>query len=325
MTKVIELNPQDPEATEAELNVKDIENATVVDSGNVATETFLSSVPVTQVGPIGPEPVAGSEDTAPATGFQVQLDNFEGPFDLLLQLITKKKLDVTEVSLAQVTDEFISYARALGETSDLDETTEFLVVAATLLDLKTARLLPRGDVDNEEDLELLEIKDLLFARLLQYRAYKQVAELFAQWQREARRRYPRAVSLEAQFADLLPPVALGKSLIGFSELAAVVFRPKPPETVQTDHIHQATVSVPEQAERILNTLKLAGIDHFLSFQLLTRDCTASMEVIGRFLALLELYKARAVEAVQEEPLGELKVAWTGMDVDPAVVAVNKWK
>lgn len=264
-------------------------------------------------------------ETPRAGGFQVLLDNFEGPFDLLLQLISRKKLDVTEVALSQVTDEFIAYTRSLGETSDLDEVTEFLVVAATLLDLKTARLLPRGEVDSEDDLELLEVRDLLFARLLQYRAYKQVAEMFGQWQRDARRRHPRAVSLEPQFADLLPPVSLGRDLAGFSELAAVVFRPRPPETVSTDHIHQVAVSVPEQAGRLLDTLKLAGPDHFLSFRLLTRDCTASMEVIGRFLALLELYKARAVETVQEEALGELKVAWTGVEVDPTVVAAQEWE
>lgn len=266
---------------------------------------------------VGPEPGAA--------GFQVSLANFEGPFDLLLQLITAKKLDVTEVALSEVTDEFIAYTRALGETSDLDEVTEFLVVAATLLDLKTARLLPRGQVDDDEDLELLEVRDLLFARLLQYRAYKQVAEMFSQWQRDARRRYPRAVSLEPQFADLLPPVSLGHSAESFAELAAVVFRPKPPKAVSVDHIHQVAVSVPEQAGRILDTLRLAGVDQFLSFQRLTRDCGASMEVIGRFLALLELYKVHAVEADQDEPLGQLRVAWTGIDVDPAVVASTNWE
>lgn len=261
----------------------------------------------------------------PDAGFHVRLSNFEGPFDLLLQLITRKKLDVTEVALSEVTDEFIAYTRTLGHGGDLDEVTEFLVVAATLLDLKTARLLPRGQMTDDEDLELLEVRDLLFARLLQYRAYKQVAELFARWQREAPRRYPRAVALESQFATLLPPVVLGHTAESFGELAAVVFRPRPPKTVSTDHIHQVAVSVPEQAGRILDTLRLAGVDQFLSFQRLTHDCTASMEVIGRFLALLELYKARAVETEQTEPLGDLRVAWTGVEVDPAVVAAHNWE
>lgn len=261
---------------------------------------------------------------APEAGFRVALNNFEGPFDLLLQLIGARKLDVTEIALAEVTDEFIAYTRALGETADLDETTEFLVVAATLLDLKAARLLPRGDVDDVEDLALLETRDLLFARLLQYRAYKQVADMFAQWQRKALRRYPRAVGPEERFADLLPPVVLGHTPATFAELAVGVFRPRPPERVGTSHLHQSAVSVPEQAGRILDTLRLMGPGRWLTFPALVRDCTVSMEVIGRFLALLELYKVQAVETRQEGPLEELAVSWTGLDVDPAVVAATEW-
>ncbi|QTH60830.1 segregation/condensation protein A [Corynebacterium hindlerae] len=267
----------------------------------------------------------GVSEQPEITGFQVALKNFEGPFDLLLQLISAKKLDVTEVALSQVTDEFIAYTRALGETADLDEVTEFLLVASTLLDLKAARLIPRGEVEDAEDLALLETRDLLFARLLQYKAYKQVADMFAQWQRRAQRRYPRSVAVEEQFATLLPPVTIGKSLAEFAEVAAGVFRPKAPELVGTAHIHQVAVSVPEQAGRVLDILRLAGKDTWLSFATLTRDCTISMEKIGRFLALLELYKARAIGVSQEESLGELRVAWTGIDVDPAVVAAANWE
>lgn len=262
--------------------------------------------------------------STPEAGFRVALNNFEGPFDLLLQLIGSRKLDVTEIALAEVTDDFIAYTRALGETADLDETTEFLVVAATLLDLKAARLLPRGDVDDVEDLALLETRDLLFARLLQYRAYKQVADMFARWQRKALRRYPRAVGPEERFSGLLPPVELGHTPATFAELAAGVFRPRPPEQVGTSHLHQVPVSVPEQAGRILDTLRLMGPGHWLTFPVLVRDCTVSMEVVGRFLALLELDKAQAVETRQEEPLGELEVSWTGLDVDAAVVAATDW-
>lgn len=257
-------------------------------------------------------------------GFHVALNNFEGPFDLLLQLIGSRKLDVTEIALAEVTDDFIAYTRTLGGTADLDEITEFLVVAATLLDLKAARLLPRGDVQDLEDLALLETRDLLFARLLQYRAYKQVADLFARWQKKAQRRYPRAVGPEEQFADLLPPVVLGQTPARFAEMAAGVFRPRPPEQVGISHLHQVSVSVPEQAGRILDTLRLMGEGHWLTFPALIRDCTVSMEVVGRFLALLELYKAQAVETRQEEALGELSVSWTGLEVDPAVVAASNW-
>lgn len=255
--------------------------------------------------------------------FRVALDNFEGPFDLLLQLIHSKKLNVTEVALAEVTDEFIAYTRELGARAELEETTEFLVVAATLLDLKAARLVPRGEVDDEADIELLSARDLLFARLLQYRAYKKVADLLAQWQRAAQRRYPRAVAMEERFARLLPPVTL-PDRERFAEFAAGVFRPRPPEEVGTDHLHHVAVSVPEQAGRLMDMLRIAGAQRWLSFAVLTGDCGVSMQVVGRFLALLELYKARAVEVNQPDPLGEMSVSWTGLEVDPAVVAAANW-
>ncbi|AKK05872.1 condensin subunit ScpA [Corynebacterium mustelae] len=272
---------------------------------------------------------SGEQENASAqpeiTGFRIVLNNFEGPFDLLLQLISAKKMDITDVALAQVTDDFVAYTKALGESADLDEVTEFLVVAATLLDLKAARLVPRGEVDSEEDLALLETRDLLFARLLQYKAYKQVADLFARWQTQAQARYPRAVGMEDQFANLLPPVTLGHSPASFAQVAAGVFRPKPPEVVGVDHIHTVAVSVPEQAGKILDLLRLMGPHTWLNFNALTRDCTASMQVVGRFLALLELYKAQAIGIEQEESLGELRVKWTGLDVDPAVVAASNWQ
>lgn len=259
------------------------------------------------------------------TGFTLVLNNFEGPYDLLLNLISSHKLDVTEVALAEVTDEFIAYVKQLGETAELDEITEFLVTAATLLNLKAQRLLPRNGDDDEDDLELLSSRDLLFARLLQYKAYQQVADQFERWQANARRRYPRAVGMEDAFAEILPAVDLGHTPGSFAELAASVFRPKPPEEVRVDHLHIQQVSVPEQAGRLLDTLKLAGPEHWLTFTALTRDCTRSMEVVGRFLAVLELYKAHAIDAQQEEALGQLDIAWTGKDVDPAVVAASNWE
>lgn len=258
------------------------------------------------------------------TGFRVALANFDGPFDLLLQLIHSRKMDITEVALAQVTDEFIAYTKGLSKSAeDLDEVTEFLVVASTLLDLKAARLVPRGEVEDEEDLALLESRDLLFARLLQYRAYKQVAEMFADWQRNAARRHPIGLSLEDHQANLLPPVVLGHTAESFAELAAAVFRPRP-SGVDTGHVHQVAVSVPEQAGHILNTLKVAGENRWVSFGTLIADCELNMTIVGRFLALLELYKARAIGIEQEIPLEDMSVAWTGLDVDPAVVAAANW-
>ena len=273
----------------------------------------------------GAAPSAPVGEQLPLPGFQLALGNFEGPFDLLLQLIGAKKLDVTEIALSEVTDEFIAYTRDLGATADLDEITEFLVIAATLLDLKTARLLPRGEVDDEEDLALLESRDILFAKLLQYQAYKKAAEQFAQWQANARRRYPRAVSLEPAFAALLPPVSIGLGVDEFAELAASVFRPRPPDEVGTSHIHQVAVSVPEQAGKILDALALVGQDAWVTFTQLTADCSRNMEVVGRFLALLELFKARAVMLRQEDSLGILDIAWTGIEVDPSVVAAANWE
>ncbi|WKD61122.1 Segregation and condensation protein A [Corynebacterium ciconiae DSM 44920] len=259
------------------------------------------------------------------TGFQLSLHNFTGPFDLLLHLINRRTLDITEIALAEVTDEFISYTKQLGEVHDrLDETTEFVLIASTLLSLKAARLLPHSSEEEIDDAEILEMRDLLFARLLQYRAYKKVADLFAEWQRSAQRRYPRAVALEQHYAELLPPVHLGLDAEGFAQVAAGVFRPRPPEEVSTSHLHFQPVSVPEQAGKLLGLLKFMGVSQWASFTTLTADCGVSMEIVGRFLALLELYKAQALQVEQKEALGELRVAWTGKDVDPAVVAAANW-
>lgn len=255
-------------------------------------------------------PEMGSEN-ATEKGFRVRLSNFEGPFDLLLQLIFAHRLDVTEVALHQVTDDFIAYTRQIGPQLELDETTTFLVIAATLLDLKAARLLPAGEVEDTEDLALLEVRDLLFARLLQYRAFKHVAEMFAELEAAALRSYPRSVALEEQFADLLPEVMIGVDAQSFAEIAAAVFTPRPVPTVGTDHLHAARVSVPEQAERLLEALERRGVGNWASFSELVADCSEPILIVGRFLALLELYRARAVAFEQSEPLGVLQISWTG--------------
>ncbi|WP_408632515.1 segregation/condensation protein A [Mycobacterium novum] len=254
---------------------------------------------------------AQTDTETAATGFRVRLTNFEGPFDLLLQLIFAHRLDVTEVALHQVTDDFIAYTREVGAQLELEETTAFLVIAATLLDLKAARLLPAGQVDDEEDLALLEVRDLLFARLLQYRAFKHVAQMFAELEAAALRSYPRAVSLEDGFANLLPEVMLGVDAETFAQIAAAAFTPRPVPTVGTEHLHQVMVSVPEQAGVLLRLLEARGTGQWASFSELVADCQAPIEIVGRFLALLELYRARAVAFDQSEPLGVLQVSWTG--------------
>lgn len=256
-------------------------------------------------------------DDAPATEpagpprFTVRLYNFEGPFDLLLQLIGRHELDITEMALHRVTDDFIAHLKLLGESgagTDLDETTEFLVIAATLLDLKAARLLPDAEVEDAEDLALLEARDLLFARLLQYRAYKQVASLFVELEEGAARRFPRSVALEERFAVLLPEVLLGVDVAAFADLAASVFRPKPPPAgPATEHLHQHEVSVAEHAELLRARLAELGV---ATFAVLTSDCVAPIEVVARFLAVLDLYRGAEVELDQPESFGALTVRWT---------------
>jgi segregation and condensation protein A len=250
-------------------------------------------------------------EAPPQNGFQVRLTNFEGPFDLLLQLIFAHRLDVTEVALHRVTDDFIAYTREIGSQLELEETTAFLVVAATLLDLKAARLLPAGEVNDEEDLALLEVRDLLFARLLQYRAFKHVAEMFAELEAAALRSYPRAVSLEDRFTELLPEVMLGVDAERFAQIAAIAFTPRPVPTVAVEHLHDVMVSVPEQAGKLLAILEARGSGCWATFSELVADCQAPMEVVGRFLALLDLYRTRAVAFDQSEPLGVLQISWTG--------------
>ncbi|MGW7454661.1 segregation and condensation protein A [Streptomyces sp. NPDC054787] len=244
--------------------------------------------------------------------FTLRLENFEGPFDLLLQLISRHKLDVTEVSLSKVTDEFMAHIRAMGPDWDLDQTTEFLVVAATLLDLKAARLLPVAEVEDEGDLALLEARDLLFARLLQYRAYKQIAEIFERRAEAEGRRYPRTVGLEPHHADLLPEVVISIGAEGFARLAVKAMQPKAKPQVYVDHIHAPLVSVREQAGLVVRMLKARGE---ATFQELTEDADDTLTVVARFLALLELYREKAVVLDQETALDTLTVRWSGGDGD----------
>ncbi|MDT0353762.1 segregation and condensation protein A [Pseudonocardia charpentierae] len=249
-----------------------------------------------------------ADDSGAPPRFTVHLDNFTGPFDLLLQLIGKHQLDVTELALHRVTDDFIAHLTALGDDADLDETSEFLVIAATLLDLKAARLLPDAEANTEDgDDALLEARDLLFARLLQYRAYKQVAGLFVELEATALRRFPRSVALDEQFAGLLPEVLLGVDPARFADLAAAVLRPKPPPTVGVDHLHAPTVSVAEHVAILRE--RLAELSE-ATFAALTADCVSALEVIARFMAVLELFREATIQLDQPECFGELTVRWT---------------
>ncbi|WP_234438615.1 segregation and condensation protein A [Streptomyces sp. NRRL S-340] len=253
--------------------------------------------------------------------FKVRLANFEGPFDLLLQLISRHKLDVTEIALSKVTDEFMAHLRAMGPEGDLDRTTEFLVVAATLLDLKAARLLPAAEVEDEADLALLEARDLLFARLLQYRAYKQIADIFNGRLDEEARRHPRTVGLEPHHAELLPEVVISIGPEGFARLAVKAMQPKPKPQVYVDHIHAPLVSVQEQAGIVVARLRELGE---ASFRTLVEDTDDTLTVVARFLALLELYREKAVALDQETALGDLLVRWTGGDGDARTMVTDEF-
>lgn len=243
-------------------------------------------------------------------GFSVRVGDFEGPFDLLLSLISKHKLEVTELALHQVTDDFIAHIKDQGPTWNLDEASSFLLVAATLLDLKAARLLPSGEVEDEEDLALLEARDLLFARLLQYRAFKEVSALLASAMDGARLRVPRAVALEPRFAELLPDVIIALGPDQFAALAALALTPKEEPVVSVSHLHMPRVSVREQAALIVERLRR---QRTLTFRSLIADCDSTLLVVGRFLALLELYREAVVAFEQIAPLGDLTIRWTGSD------------
>jgi segregation and condensation protein A len=244
-------------------------------------------------------------------GFSVHLENFDGPFDLLLQLISRHRMDITDVAIATVTDEFITYIRELEKTEagwKLDHASEFVVVAATLLDLKAARLLPSGQIDDEEDLALLEARDLLFARLLQYRAFKEIASILSERILEQEKTFARSVSLEPVFAALLPEVLIGVTPERFAAIANRVLTPKSAPTLSVEHLHLPLVSVAAEALAVVSALRRHKT---MSFRALVSDAENTLVVVARFLALLELFKEGSVRFEQVIALGELQITWVG--------------
>jgi len=259
-------------------------------------------------------PVAGATTLSGegrVAGFSVHLENFDGPFDLLLQLISRHRMNITDVAIATVTDEFIAYIRELEKTEEgwkLDQATEFLVVAATLLDLKAARLLPSGEIEDEEDLALLEARDLLFARLLQYRAFKEIANILSDRITQQERTFPRSVSLDPTFAALLPEVLIGVTPERFAAIANRVLSPKSAPTLSVEHLHLPLVSVAAEAIHVVEALRRHKT---MTFRGLVADASNTLVVVARFLSLLELYKDGSVRFEQVVALGELQITWTG--------------
>ena len=252
-------------------------------------------------------PVDDAPAEEAAVGFRLSLSNFEGPFDLLLSLIAKHELDITEIALSKVTDEFIAYLRDLDGPDELDQASEFLVVAATLLDLKVAGLLPQGELVDAEDVALLEARDLLFARLLQYRAFKEAAAWFSRGMEAEAGRHVRAVRLEEKFRRQTPELVWTLSLHDFGALAALAFAPREIPTVGLDHLHAPLVSIREQAAHVVALLRRGGP---VTFRQLIAGADQRGVVIARFLAVLELYRHAAITFEQVEPLGELTLSWS---------------
>jgi segregation and condensation protein A len=241
------------------------------------------------------------------SGFSVSLSNFSGPFDLLLSLIGKHELDITEISLSRVTDEFISYLRNLDSAEELDQATEFLVVAATLLDLKVAGLLPQGELVDAEDVALLEARDLLFARLLQYRAFKEATGWFSSQLDAESTRHVRSVRLEERFRQQTPELVWTLTADDFAALAALAFAPRELPTVGLDHLHAPLVSIREQAAHVVAMLRRGEA---MTFRQLIAGADQKGVIIARFLAVLELYRGASISFDQLEPLGELTIRWT---------------
>ncbi|MCU1535695.1 MAG: condensin subunit ScpA [Humibacillus sp.] len=293
-----------------------VDRPPVDDVADVVPDAAVRHAPPPDGPPLTPGGILTRRTVVP---FEVHLDVFSGPFDLLLGLISKHKLDITEVALAQVTDEFIAHikaARATDEDWDLGQASEFLLVAATLLDLKAARLLPTSGPQDDEDLELIEARDLLFARLLQYRAYKLIADTFREQMATSGRITPRQAGLEPEFAALLPELVIAVTPTQFAKIAARAMTPKVAPTVGLEHLHAPQVSVREQAAIIVDRLRSRGQ---LSFRALVADADSTLVIVARFLALLELFKEAAIAFEQAEALGELDVRWTGAELGAVAI------
>jgi segregation and condensation protein A len=271
---------------------------------------------------VAPSPESVSDDAltpdaaseTPDAGFRVSITGFDGPFDLLLSLLSSHELDITEVSLSRITDEFISYLKGLEAEEELEQASEFLVVAATLLDMKVAGLLPQGELVDAESVALLEARDLLFARLLQYRAFKEVSAWFARCLQREERRHVRAVRLDERYRRAVPELVWTLSPADFAAIAVLAFTPKELPHVGLDHLHAPLVSIREQAAHVVAVLRRGDA---VTFRELIAGIGQPGVIVARFLAVLELYRHAAIGFEQVEPLGELTLRWAAESWDDA--------
>lgn len=255
-------------------------------------------------------------ETADEGAFRIRIGRFDGPFDLLLDLIGRHELEVTELALSAVTDEFLTHLATLTDGVDLEQASAFLVVGATLLDLKIAGLLPQGEVVDADGAALLEARDLLFARLLQYRAYKEVTAWFTDALELEALRHPRRGSLEERHRLKAPPPEVPLDLAAFAALAAAALAERIPPSVALDHLHAPIVSLRAEAAHVTALLRRAGT---LSFLDLAGDAANRHVVVARFLAVLELHRQGAVTFEQLEPLGALLLRWSAADWDESAL------
>jgi segregation and condensation protein A len=252
--------------------------------------------------------------------YVVKTEVFEGPFDLLLHLIARQQVDIWQVSLSGITEDYLAEVRRMHELN-LEVATEFLVVAATLLELKAARLLPSPDGGPDEIEAALEERDLLFARLLQYRAYKQVAELFGARMLKQLAYVPRRVGADDLLVHVAPNLLTGVQPADLARLAAAAFTPAPVPEVSTEHIAPVRLTVSEAVLELAGRLRLSGP---VAFESLLGHPAPTIEVVINFLALLELYKRSLIELEQTATFGAIMVSWSGdPGADPTELTVQE--
>jgi segregation and condensation protein A len=249
----------------------------------------------------------------------VQTEVFEGPFDLLLHLILKEQVDLYEVSLSDIVDAYIGEIERM-EVLDLDLATEFLLIAATLVELKARRLLPdESDIDLDDELALWEERDLLLARLLECKTFKDAAVVLRRLELDAGRSFPRVAGMEERFADLAPDLLEGITVDALRDAYLKAAEPKPVPRVHMDHVAPIRLSVAEAVEELVDELPRVGR---IGFRELTSGLVERLEVVVRFLAVLEMFKRGYVDLHQAATFGDIAIVWLGVDAvdDGSVLA-----